>query len=91
MKITAEEIFMACRMNDTLADTSEDLFKGIEAMGVDMAAAQYAAAQRSRMMLTASPEIPATVGAAATLASLWLDGFTAALHVIEQQGLTSST
>jgi hypothetical protein len=90
MKITGEEIFAAVRMNDALADASQDLFKGIEAMGVDMESAQYCATQRARMILMASPEIRPTVGAAATLASLWLDGFTAALHVIEQQGLTQS-
>jgi hypothetical protein len=90
MKITAEEIFAAVRMNDALADSTQDLFKGIESMGVDMDAANYCATQRARMILMASPEIRPTIGAAATLASLWLDGFCAALHAIEQQGLTES-
>lgn len=90
MKITREEIFAAVRMNDALADTSQDLFQGIAAMGVDMDTAQYVATQRARMILMLSPEIRPTVGACATLASLWLDGFAAALHAIEQQGLTDS-
>ena len=91
MKITRDEILAAVRKNDALADSREDLFQGIADLGVDMGAAQYVATQRSRMILMLSPEIPVSIGAQATLASLWLDGFTAALHAIEQQGLTSST
>jgi hypothetical protein len=90
MKISGEEIFAAVRMNDALADVSQDLFQGVASMGVDMESAQYVAMQRGRMLLMASPEIPATIGAASALASCWLDGFCAALHAIEQQNLTQS-
>lgn len=92
-KIGPDEISEGLLINDSQASVIDEAENPIaalaEQLGVDPDAIQYAAMQRALRMSEAQGGLATTlleeIYALAGISSAWLDGFFAALHIIEQK------
>jgi hypothetical protein len=91
MKYGYDELTQAVRLNDAVLGAGRDIPEIAEGFGVDMDALTHVATQRALMsseVMKISGAMPGGMLMQAAVGAGWVDGFFAALHMLEQANLT---